>query len=84
MERRDFIRMLPVAALAPKVIEEGVVSFEIPNGTHFAIFVDMTVVDMQRVHEGLSKSWPKDTTACLIGINGNPDDAIKFYKIKES
>lgn len=84
MERRDFLKVLPLSALAPKVIKEGVLSLELPHNSHLVFFVDETAI--------LNVDWwqnehlmpPGATGGAIIYTRGNPEDAIKVYRLDDS
>jgi len=82
MERRDFLRVLPIAAVSPKVVKDGILSLELPSGGHYVI-----LIDAEKVPGGID-DYPKgllppgSTGGWVIYTMGPPDEAIKFYNLK--
>ncbi len=83
MQRRQFLKILPLSAIAPKIIKDGVLSLELPKG-HYVILADVTQVDIQELCETPGILPPGSTGGCIIPVHGNPDEHIKFYCLKES
>jgi hypothetical protein len=83
MERRNFLKILPIAAVSPKVIREGVVSFELPKGGHYVVVVNPQLVDVNELMdtpgilpEGATGGW-------IVKCFGDPEQGIKFYRMEE-
>jgi len=83
MQRRQFLKILPLSAIAPKIVKDGVLSLELPKG-HYVILADMTDVDIEALSRTPGILPPGSTGGCIIGTRGNPDEHIKFYCLKES
>ena len=84
MERRNFLRLLPLAAVSPKIIKDGVVSLELPGPGHYVIVCDRQKVNVSDLSEYPSGLLPAGSTGgWIICVDGNPDEAIKFYKLEE-
>ena len=86
MERRDFLRIIPLAAVAPvapiasKEVQDGVVSLELPGAGHYVIFIDRAAeVDLATFPNILP---PGSTGGWIIETCGPPDELIKLYKLK--
>ncbi len=84
MERREFLKILPLSAIAPKIVKDGVLSLELPKGGHYVILVDVRFVDIAELAATPGILPPGSTGGCIIPFNGNPDEQIKFYCLKES
>lgn len=85
MDRRNFLRILPISAIAPKAVKDGMVSLELPKGGHFVIVFDINKIDVQTLAEYPAGLLPEGSTGgWLVPVDGNPDEAIKFYKLDET
>jgi hypothetical protein len=84
MDRRNFLRILPISAIAPKVVKDGVVSLEVPKGGHFVIVFDSKKVNMESLAADPAGLLPEGASGYLIPVYGNPEEAIKFYKLDET
>ena len=85
MERRDFLRVLPASALVPSIIAEGVQAVELPKDCHLLILANIEMVDYGSITELPRDAFPKNMTGgYVLFVKGNPDEAIKFYNLKES
>ena len=47
MNRRDFLKATPIAALTPVAVAEGVARYDLEPAGHFIFFVDMEKVDIE-------------------------------------
>jgi hypothetical protein len=84
VDRRNFLRILPISAIAPKIVKDGVVSLELPQGGHYVIIADQEKVNIKDLSEMPAEFLPKGSTGgWIIVTRGNPEDAIKFYKLDE-
>jgi hypothetical protein len=84
MERRNFLKILPLAAVAPVVVKEGVVSMELPGPGHYVIICNEEVVDARELAEYPEGLLPKGSSGgWIISVRGNPENAIKFFKLDE-
>lgn len=84
MERRNFLKILPIAALSPRAIKDGVASFELPAGGHFVIVANVDRVDINKLMKYPSDVLPKGATGgYIIPVMGDPDKAIKFYRMEQ-
>jgi hypothetical protein len=84
VDRRNFLRILPITAIAPKIVKDGVVSLELPASGHFVIVIDINKVDLQTFSEYPEGLLPKGATGgWIIPVDGNPEEALKFYKLDE-
>lgn len=84
MERRGFLRILPAAALATTTITEGVKAVELPKDCHLLIIADINMVDDSSLMTLPLEAFPKGMTGgYILFVKGNPDEAIKFYNLKE-
>ena len=81
MERRNFLKSLPLAAIAPKVVKEGVISFELPRNTHLLFLVDINAVIGDDWYENGNIMPPGSTGGAIIYVRGNPEDAMKIYRL---
>jgi len=83
MERRNFLKILPIAAISPKVVKDGVVSFELPAG-HYVIAVDVSKVEINHLLDMHPSFLPPGATGgWIVPVHGNPDEAIKFYRLDD-
>lgn len=83
MERREFLKVLPLSALAPKVVKEGVLSLELPTNSHLLFLVDETRVDFNQFLDTPGIMPPGSTGGAIIGTPGNPDEFIKIYRLDD-
>lgn len=83
MERRNFLKVLPLAAIAPKVVREGVLSFELPPNSHLVFFVDIEAIVGDDWMENRDIMPPGSTGGAVIFTRGNPEEAIKIYRLDE-
>ena len=83
MERRNFLKILPIAAISPKVVKDGVVSFELPRGGHYVIAIDQAKVNFEDLLEMPGLLPEGATGGWIIHVHGNPDEAIKFYRLDD-
>lgn len=83
--RRNFLKMVPIAALAPvaaEAVQDGVERVKLEPG-HYVICVDVDRVDIEAL-----LSWPgllpeNSKGGYVIPICGDVEGAIKFFKIEE-
>ncbi|HYT21117.1 MAG TPA: hypothetical protein VEW05_12920 [Candidatus Polarisedimenticolia bacterium] len=83
MERRDFLKVLPLSALAPKVVKEGVLSLELPHNSHLLFIVDEYSVINDDWYQNKDIMPPGATGGAIVYVRGNPEDAIKIYRLDE-
>lgn len=85
MDRRNFLRILPLSAIAPKIVKDGVMSVELPGAGHYVIVVDEDQVNLDSLLNYPKGLLPEGATGgWIIPVRGNPDEAIKFYKLDET
>jgi hypothetical protein len=84
MERRKFLQVMPLSALAMKEVMPGVAQVELPPEGHFIFLVSHDSyldIDALTQMEGL---LPKHATGgWIIPVHGNPHEAMAIYNLKK-
>jgi len=81
MERRNFLKVIPIAAISPQVIKDGAVSFNLPEKGHFVIVANVDKVDLTELAK-MPGILPEGATGgYIVGVYGDPEEALKFYKL---
>ena len=85
MNRRELLKhAIPIAALAPVAMAEGISRYNLEPAGHFLFVVDTTKVDINSLCEyplGLLPAGSKG--GWIIGVYGNPDEALKILRLDQ-
>ena len=83
MNRRELLKhAIPIAALAPVAMAEGISRYNLEPAGHFLFVVDTTKVDINSLCEYPSGLLPAGSKGgWIIGVCGNPDEALKILRL---
>ena len=85
-DRREFLKMLPLAAIAPKMVKEGILSVELPHNAHLIFLIDERYVDIDSLETFAASGNampPGSTGGAILFCKGNPDEIVKIYKVDD-
>jgi len=87
MNRRDFLKATPIAALTPVAVAEGVARYDLEPAGHFIFFVDMEKVDIESLATAGCEQvplMPKGSKGgWIIGVYGDVDKAVRIFRLDE-
>lgn len=87
ISRKDFLKAIPLAALVPKVMRDGVHRYNLEPAGHFVFFIDASKIDINAfLHAGNSNvpMMPKGSTGgWVIAVHGNVENAVKIFKLND-
>ena len=88
MNRRELLKAIPLAALTPKIMAEGVARYDVEPAGHFIFFVDVTKVDIETLCESGNERaplMPKGSKGgWIIGVHGDVENAVKIFRLNET
>jgi hypothetical protein len=85
VNRRELLKKaIPVAALTPLAVAEGISRYNLEPAGHFLFIVDIEKVDIASLFEYPSGMLPAGSKGgWIIGVNGNPDEAMKILRLDD-
>jgi len=87
ISRKDFLRAIPLAALAPEVLADGVHRYNLEPAGHFIFFVDSSKIDLEsftQMGNEIVPLMPKGSKGgWIVPVWGDVENAIKIFRLND-
>lgn len=88
LTRKDFLRAVPLAAVAPTIFQEGAIArYDLNPPGHFIFFVDISRVEIDSLVEAGNEQVPLmphgSKGGWIIGVHGDVENAVKIFRLND-